>query len=534
MDTPDATPGSLAVGDTLDSDPAAYQARVRPRKIAIVDATSGDRLSFQGLERRVRGCAGALVAAAGRDLFGERVAVLGRNSVDQVVIALACQRLGAIFVPLNWRLTAVELAGLVDDAAPVLLIYIEEFAQAALEAIQACPSVVAEVLEGGEGFSARIDASPPADPVVCPADAPCTLLYTSGTTGRPKGVIITRTGAFHACLNMILVGEVGSDSVMLCDVPLFHTVGLFAVTRTALTAGATLVLSDRFVPSITLGRLSDPAFGVTHYFGVPQMVTAMRQEPSYPATDLSGLKAIFTGGAPLPRPLVEAFLADGITLVNGYGMSEAGTVIHMPLDADTTRRHAGCIGYPAPTVSARIVDARGQDVGPGQDGELWIKGPAVTPGYWNQPQATAAAFTDGWFHTGDVARCDADGVYSLLDRRKDMYISGGENVYPAEVEAVLLAHPDVLEAAVIGAPHPRWQECGVAFLVPRPGAGLSQAEVLAHVDGRLARYKHPAHVAFVDQLPRTASGKVQKDVLRKLHAEPAAPHPVLAFGDTSR
>jgi fatty-acyl-CoA synthase len=280
-----------------------------------------------------------------------------------------------------------------------------------------------------------------------------------------------------------------------------------------------LILSDRFTPATTLARLSDATLGVTHYFCVPQMAAAMRQDPAYMTTSLSRLKAIFTGGAPLPRPLVEAYLADGVTLVNGYGMSEAGTVIHMPLDAQTSRRHAGCIGFPAPTMSTRIVDRDGRDVASGQDGELWIKGPAVTPGYWNQPEATARAFTDGWFHTGDVARQEDGGLYRLLDRSKDMYISGGENVYPAEVEAVLLAHSDVLEAAVIGAPHPRWEECGVAFLVARPGSALGPAEVLACCEERLARFKHPAYVNFVDQLPRTASGKVQKDVLRKLHAE---------------
>jgi fatty-acyl-CoA synthase len=506
----------LGSNSLLDGDPVAYHARVRPRAIACVDAASGERFTYAHLNRRVAQAAGLLHARLG-DPVGRPVAFLGRNSIDQVVLFMACQRAGAIFQPLNWRLTGAELAVLLSDAAPGLLVVDDEFGAQADVAVAA--SGVSPDRVSSEAFGREIDGAAPAEPITLGQDAPCTLLYTSGTTGKPKGVIITRSGAFHAALNLAFVGEVSADSVLLTDAPMFHTVGLFAVTRSTLTLGATLVVSDRFIPAQTLARLSDPALGVTHYFGVPQIASAMLNAPEYAKADLSRLKAFFTGGAPLPPPLVDAFMRDGVTLVNGYGASETGTALHMPLDPEATRAHSGSVGFPAPAVSVRIVDQDGQDAPDGQDGELWIKGPAVTPGYWRNPAATQLAFVDGWFKTGDAARREPNGMYRLIDRWKDMYISGGENVYPAEVEAALLAHPHVQDAAVVGAPHARWGECGVAFVVLQPGAPPVEAALIAHCDGRLARYKWPSEIRFVAEVPRNASGKIRKDHLRRLLAD---------------
>jgi len=503
----------LGSNSLLDGDPIAYQAKVRPAAIACIDAASGERFTYAEIDRRVGQCAGLLHAKLG-DPVGCPVAILARNSIDQVVLFMACQRAGAIFQPLNWRLTGAELAVLLADAASGLLVVDDEFREQADVAVGASGVSLQQL--SSEAFGRAIDAATAAEPIALGEDAPCTLLYTSGTTGKPKGVIVTRSGAFHAALNLAVVGEVNPASVLLSDAPMFHTVGLFAVTRSTLTFGATLVVSDRFIPAQTLARLSDPALGVTHYFGVPQIASALLNAPEYATADLSRLKAFFTGGAPLPPPLVEAFMRDGVTLVNGYGASETGTALHMPLDPDATRAHCGSVGFPAPAVSVRIVDQEGRDVPDGEDGELWLKGPAVTPGYWRNTPATQAAFVEGWFKTGDAARRDPNGMYRLIDRWKDMYISGGENVYPAEVEAALLAHPHVQDAAVVGAPHARWGECGVAFVVLHPGAAPVEGALIAHCDGRLARYKWPSEVRFLAEVPRNASGKIRKDDLRRL------------------
>jgi fatty-acyl-CoA synthase len=281
--------------------------------------------------------------------------------------------------------------------------------------------------------------------------------------------------------------------------------------------GGTLVISDRFLTERTLSTLSDRALGVTHYFAVPQIAAALRNDPAYQRADLTRLDAIFVGGAPLSPDLIEAFLADGVKLINGYGMSEAGSVLHVPIDEGVIRASLGSVGLPAPLLELRIVAADGQDVVDGGVGELWLRGPALTPGYWNKPAETAAAFTDGWYRTGDLVRRDGNGFFHIVDRLKDMFISGGENVYPAEIEAALLAHPAVLEAAVIGVADPRWGEACIAFVVARPGSALADAELAAHCESRLARYKRPRQFALVDAIPRTASGKALKQELREVY-----------------
>lgn len=500
----------------ISDEPTRYHALCRPDKLACVELATGARLSYRGLATRVENCAAALQALPG-GACGERIAILARNSIDFVVLALACQRAGAVFVPLNWRLTGVELAALLASCTPKLLIYEQEFEPTAIEAASGCSELLI-----GERSKAAIFAAQsvlPPQPVRAEGAAPWTLLYTSGTTGRPKAAIVTRSGAFYSALNFSLIGELTQDSAILSDAPMFHTVGLIATLRTAVTVGATLVISDRFDPGTTLRALSDSALKITHYFGVPQIAAALRNHPDYAVSDLSRLRAIFVGGAPLPRALLDAFLSDGVKLVNGYGSSEAGTVMHMPIDAAALAARPGSIGLPGPLIETRIVGIDGRDVAENEVGELWLRGPSVTPGYWRDPEATAAAFSDGWFRTGDLVRRDAGGFHWLVDRLKDMYISGGENVYPAEVENVLWDLPAIADVAVLGVPDARWGEAGVAFIVRREGAAITEADVLAFCAGRLARYKHPSKVRFVAAVPRTASGKVQRQRLRQLRED---------------
>jgi fatty-acyl-CoA synthase len=282
-----------------------------------------------------------------------------------------------------------------------------------------------------------------------------------------------------------------------------------------------VLLSEGFQPGRALERLSDPALGVTHYFGVPQIAQMLCDDPGYRSADLRRLRAIVVGGAPLPLPLCERLLDDGLLLVNGFGMTETSTVTGMPLDAAAIRARPVSVGLPAPAVEVRVVRADGQDAAPGEVGEVWIRGPAVTSGYWRQPDATAAAFTEGWFRSGDAGMLDEAGYLSIVDRWKDMYISGGENVYPAEVESVIAAVAGVREAGVVGVPDARWGEVGCAFVVREAGAATTEVQILTHCRDRLARYKQPAMIRFVDALPRTASGKIRKDQLRR----EAAPEP---------
>jgi fatty-acyl-CoA synthase len=498
-----------------DADFVAYHAIKNSDRVACVDLASGRRLTYRELDGRVAKCTGWLEQLFG-PASGERIAILSRNSIDVLILHFACVRAGAILQPLNWRLPGPELRGLVEDAAPALFAYQTEFETAAEIACRGRGiEHVLTIAPGDNRLAAAIDAAPESRSRGTDPDAPVTLLYTSGTTGRPKGVIVTRRNAWTTAINFSMANNVAQRDVLLCDMPMFHVAGLFGVSRSALFMGATVLISDRFTPEATLARLSDPALGITHFFAVPQMAAAMVQDPAYPRSDLSRLKALVIGGAPLPKSLVERLLADGIMPVEGYGSSEAGSVLNLPLDREIIAREAGSCGVPVMLIEVRVVGPDGHDVAAGEVGELWLRGPSVTSGYWNQPEATAKAFQGEWFRTGDAAVCNAQGFYRIVDRWKDMYISGGENVYPAEVESVLAEHAAIAEAAVVGVADARWGESGCAFIVLRAERIAAPADILAHCRERLAGYKTPRHVRLVDQLPRTASGKVKKDELRR-------------------
>jgi fatty-acyl-CoA synthase len=328
-------------------------------------------------------------------------------------------------------------------------------------------------------------------------------------------VIVTEQNAFFGCCNFIFGNGVSRDSVFLCDMPLFHTAGLYAATRVPIQAGGTVLISRGFDPVTTLSRLADRALGITHYFSVPQMAQRLWQEPGFDAEKLSRLRIWAVGGAPSPPALVERFARARIPLSNGFGMSETGSNFGMPMnDWDLVVEKAASCGLPYLSLQVRVVDEDGQDVPDGDTGELWVKGPSITPGYWNRPEENARAFVDGWFRTGDAASRDADGFYYLVDRKKDMFISGGENVYPAEVEAVIAEMTEVAEAAVIGVPDEHWGEVGRAYVITRPGTTLTSYAIRGYCRERLAKYKVPASVVVTDDIPRTASGKVQKHLLR--------------------
>lgn len=485
-------------------DAVAHYARTRPEALACVDLESNRRWSYIALDAEVDRVAAWILGRVG-PASGQRIASLARNSVSLLILHLAVVRAGAIYLPLNWRLTVHELATILQDGAPAVLVCDPEFA---------VPRFTGDCVELSELEQSASRLRPTA-PAYRGTDEPSTLLYTSGTSGRPKGVMFTESNAYWSCTNFNTGNGVDSRSVMLCDMPLFHVAGLFAVARSALLAGGTVLISRGFDPAKTLARIADPALRVTHYFSVPQMAQTLWEVEGFRPEMLQRLQVYATGGAPNPRAQVERFVQAGIPLSDGFGMSETGSITGMPVyDPQLLLAKAGSCGLPYISVDARIVDERGVAVPTGTLGELWLRGPSVTPGYWNQPDLTRDAFCDGWLKTGDAALCDSDGFYYLLDRRKDMFISGGENVYPAEVEAVLCELEGVLEAAVIGVGDARWGEVGRAYVVAAGGRSFDEQVVLAHCRSRLAGYKVPKTVVITSDIPRTASGKILKRELR--------------------
>ncbi|WP_214470070.1 AMP-binding protein [Mesorhizobium sp. dw_380] len=492
--------------DWTTSDPVALHASAQPDRLACVDLASGRRWTYRAFDEAIQ-CAVAILERGHGVEPGQRIATLARNSADLLILQQAAMRLGAIFVPLNWRLAGAERQAILEDCDPVLLLH---DAAPGMALPKGCLPV--EV----PAFAEAVAAQAPAPRRPLPAgDAPSVILYTSGTSGRPKGVIVTERNAFATAVNFGVLGRVGNASVFLCDAPMFHVIGLLTSLRPPLLQGGTVLISPGFDAGATNRRLADPALGVTHYFCVPQMARMLRDHPDFAPARWTSLTAIFTGGAPNPAADINWWLAQGIRMADGFGMTEAGTVLGMPVEAERIAGKAGSAGLPAPTIGLRIVDDTGRDVAAGEPGELWLSGPSITPGYWNRPQETASAFTaDGWFRTGDIARQDDEGFVTLVDRRGDMFISGGENVYPVEIEMVLLDHPDIAEAAVIGVADERWGEVGRAFVVVKPGRVLDPAGLTSHCAARIARYKVPKEFVFTQALPRTASGKLQKHILR--------------------
>jgi fatty-acyl-CoA synthase len=494
----------------------AHHARNTPTQLAVHDLTEQRRLTYAQFDDRISRLASWLaLQGVGR---GDRAAVLAQNCTDMLELQFACGRLGAIFVPLNWRLTLPELRFIVGDAAPRVLIHDPEFGETAQALTLTVQGLVTLQRQGPDSdYEAALASSPVLPRSQCVPvrlDEVSTIMYTSGTTGRPKGAMITHGMSFWNVVNLGGPAEVSHASVFLCVLPLFHTGGLNCYSNPVLHAGGTVLVPRAFDPGQALDLIGDPTVGLTHFFGVPAHYQFMLQHERFEQTDLSRLAVAGVGGAPMPVPLLEAWLARGVALNQGYGMTETSPSV-LVLDRRDAARKIGSAGLPVLHTEVRIVDEQGQDVPEGAMGELWVKGPNVTPGYWNRPEANQSSFTDGWLHTGDAARRDEDGFYYIVDRTKDMYISGGENVYPAEVESVLYQIPQLAEAAVIGVPDERWGEVGKAVVVVKPGQILTADQVLSHCTENLARYKLPRTVEFVDALPRNATGKVHKPTLRE-------------------
>lgn len=492
----------------------AHFARTTPEKLAIFDLTHSRRYTYAQLDAAVQ-CASAVVSALLGTPGGQRVAVLSRNRAEMLILHFACIRCGAIFVPINWRLAAGEIAAILADCSPVLTIAEPEFAEllAGVDSPTICLDSSASGLQARmESVAAICEHAPSTMPA---PDTPITLLYSSGTTGKSKGVIVTLLNAFAGSLNLALDMRCNAGSVFLCDMPLFHTAGLFAAARTPLSVGGTVLISQKFDPAVTYERLGSEALGVTHYFCVTQMAMAIRQLPHFDGRRLARLTALMTGGAPNPEAHIRRWLDEGVAMINAWGMSEICSGTAQPLgDPQRLRADPSAIGFPHLTLEIKLAEPDGKAVARGKPGEMWVRGWSVTPGYWHRPELNATTFVDGWFRTGDIAIQNGSGTYTLVDRIKDMYISGGENVYPAEVEAVIVELDGVSDVAVFGIPHEKWGETGVAFVVLAAHESLDASAIENHCKGRLARFKVPTVFQIVDSLPRTAAGKIQKHLLR--------------------
>lgn len=502
---------------TKASDWVANYALRYPDKPACIDVDGNRSFTYKQINERAQRLANFLNIKFGIKK-GERLAILAHNSAEHIVIQAACMKAGAVMVPLNWRLTVPELEHQLNNSQPQLLIYGTSFESNAIDA--AGKSGVRHLLafcEDGthSDYEAGIEEH---DSDYEPAEVyhtdPWTILYTSGTTGLPKGAIITHGMSLYNAINYSLVVGVNHTSVYLCAMPLFHTGGLNNNVNVTIHQGGTLVLCRQFDADVVLRLISDPELAVTHFFGVPATYQMLCQHPAFDDADLSRLVSASVGGTPVPLSLHHLWRNRGVSFQEGYGMTESGPSVFIS-DLEMPLEKLGSTGKPVMHCEVRLVDDTGNDVAADEVGEIWIRGPSITPGYWDDPEATRDAFTDGWFRTGDAARRDPDGYYYIVDRWKDMYISGGENVYPAEIENVLFEISAIKEAAVIGIADKKWGEVGCAAIVLKQDQQLSEAAVLQHCKGKLAGYKLPKSVVFLDSLPRNAINKVVKDRLRK-------------------
>jgi fatty-acyl-CoA synthase len=497
------------------SDLIERNAAFTPDKAAIV--FEGEILSYAALNVRIEQTARALKAELGVSR-GDRVAVLSLNRPDYLVLLYACARLGAMLVPLNWRLAVAEQLFILTDALVKVLVLEPAFEEIlpALEKSQPDTRIVGLDFAPSKGIAfeallaqARGDGRNPHTDLTCPL----LIVYTSGTTGRPKGAVLRQEALlWNAVMSQHMHGLTSADHV-LTVLPFFHVGGLNIQTTPALHFGATVTIHPRFAPDTTLTAIARDRPTLTVL--VPAIIQAVTDHPDWLSTDLSSLKAVSTGSTIVPPHLIDRFVARGVPVLQVYGSTETCPIaVYTRLGGDLSR--VGSTGLPGLCCEATVIDDAGVELPPDTPGEITVRGPNVFSEYWGNAEATREALHDGWYRTGDIGLRDADGYFWVHDRKKNLIISGGENIYPAEVERVLLEHPDVVECGVVGRPDPRWDEVPVAYVIRRAGCLVEAESLKAHVLTQLARFKVPRDIIFVDDLPRTALGKVQHFILRQL------------------
>ncbi len=480
----------------------------------------GTTLSYAAFAARIEQTARALKSELGVNR-GDRVAILSLNRPDYLVLLYACARLGAILVPLNWRLTVAEQHFILSDAAARVLVLERAFAAVLRELETSLPTTSVIGLDfmpqRGDAFDAlltrgRGDGRNPHTDL----SSPLLIVYTSGTTGRPKGAVLRQEALlWNGVMSQHMHGLTSEDHV-LTVLPFFHVGGLNIQTTPALQHGATVTIHSRFTPDATLACFERewPTLTVL----VPATIQAVTDHPAWATTDLSSLKAVSTGSTIVPPHLIERIVARGVPVLQVYGSTETCPVaVYTRLGGDLSRE--GSTGLPGLCCEAAIIDDAGNELPPEMAGEIAVRGPNVFYEYWGNQEATREALHDGWYRTGDIGRRDADGYFWVHDRKKNLIISGGENIYPAEVERVLLEHPGVAECGVIGRADTRWDEVPIAYVIRRKGSSVDAAGLQAHIQAQLARFKVPREIIFVEDLPRTALGKVQHFLLKQIDTQ---------------
>jgi len=474
----------MFAGDLL-----AERARITPDRVALISVETGERLTYAQLNDRANGAAAILFGVGFQS--GDRVGLLAQNSIDFIAFFFGALKADVIVVPLSTRATAHELSIIAADCGMKMLFH-----------DGSAPDMTGVTLT-------KLDIVPTTRPlphrVIDPESIAC-LLYTSGTTGKPKGVMIPHRQLLWNGYSTITNWGLREDDIAPIFTPLYHAGGVAVFLIPLFLLGGTIVLHRGFDVAEVWETIERER--CTIVLGVPTIWKMLLDAPQFATVDLRHVRWFISGGAPLPAYLIDAYAQRGVTLKQGYGLTEVG-VNCFTMTIEDARNKPGSIGRPMMFTEVRLVDDAGNDA---DTGEMWIRGPHVSSGYWNNPAATAEAYVDGWFRTGDVARIDADGYFFIAGRRKEMFISGGVNVYPAEVEAELLQHPNVSDAAVIAIADETWGEVGVAFVAAHD---IADADLVEFLGNRLTRYKIPRRFIFVDALPRTPYGKVLKEELRK-------------------
>ena len=497
------------------------KAALHPEDIAIVEAYKSKVHTYDDLSRRASRLANALKEAGINK--GDRVSCLTYNTVEYIDLFMAAARLGVVLSPLNYRLAPFEMMKIIADAKPKAFIFDVEFSELAKEITTANPNLQLTLYFGNRELSwaskmeeAVAQYAERGPEIVGDSEDPLLMLYTAGSTGRPKGVPLKQTNLFFNSINWILDVGITKSDYTLTIIPLFHIGGHMLWTLPHLIVGAKVVLQKRFEPEATLRLIEQEK--VTNTYFIPAMAKIILALPNWKDYDLSSVRFIGAGGEAVAEKITEAFAELGIPILNSYGLTETsdGTISIRPWDG--IRKPANCIGKPLTLTDTRIIDSNGGDVAVGVEGEILHRGPSVVNAYWHRPEESAKAFRDGWLYTGDLAVKDEEGYMYFLGRKDDMIISGGENVYPAEVEEAILSYPKVADVAVIGIPDEKWGQAIKAIVAPKRGMSIGEREILDHVKKRLSRFKLPRILQFVESLPKIGSGKLDRVKIKQLYS----------------